>query len=145
MKKIIYIACAAAALAAVSCAKTAEFDSVKPARSTEGVTIRFTTGDMSTRATVPGVDNENKIKRIDFFIFPSNLGEDGKMVGTTEYVYKGSIVPEDGGLKGEYETTFAPGKLGELCGQVRCCGRVSQYDDSRGCEDLGRPPCPGGR
>ena len=50
MKKIIYIACAAAALAAVSCAKTAEFDSVKPDRSGEGLTIRFTTGETPSRA-----------------------------------------------------------------------------------------------
>ena len=116
MKKIIYIACAAAALAAVSCAKTAEFDP-NPAAPAEGVTIRFSTGDMATRAdgdAVLGINNENRIKRIDFFIFPSNMGEDGKMVGTTEYVYKGSIVPEDGGLAGQYETTFAPGILNEI-------------------------------
>ena len=114
MKKIIYIACAAAALAAVSCAKTAEFDSVKPARSGEGLTIRFTTGDMTRATTVDGVDNENLIKKIEYFIFPYNVDDEGNMVGTTEYVYKGSIVPEDGGLAGQYETTFAPGILSEI-------------------------------
>ena len=114
MKKIIYIACAAAALAAVSCAKTAEFDSVKPDRSGEGLTIRFTTGDMTRATTVEGVDNENLIKKIDYFIFPYNVDDEGNMVGTTEYVYKGTVTPEDGGLAGQYETTFAPGILSEI-------------------------------
>ena len=113
MKKIIYIACAAAALAAVSCAKTAEIDSVKPARSTEGLTIRFTTGDMATRATVDAVDNENLIKKIDYFIFPYNVDDEGNMVGTTEYVYKGTVNP-DNGLAKEYEETIAPGILNEI-------------------------------
>lgn len=114
MKKIIYIACAAAALAAVSCAKTAEFDSVKPERTTEGVTIRFTTGDMATRATVEGVDKENLIKKIDYFIFPYEVDEEGNMVGTTEYVYKGTVTPTDDGLAGTYEETIAPGILNEI-------------------------------
>ena len=114
MKKIIYIACAAAALAAVSCAKTAEFDSVKPDRSGEGLTIRFTTGDMTRATTVDGVDNENLIKKIDYFIFPYNVDDEGNMVGTTEYVYKGTVTPEDGGLAGSYEETFAPGILSEI-------------------------------
>ena len=114
MKKIIYIACAAAALAAVSCAKTAEFDSVKPDRSGEGLTIRFTTGDMTRATTVDGVDNENLIKKIDYFIFPYNVDDEGNMVGTTEYVYKGTVTPEDDGLAGSYEETFAPGILSEI-------------------------------
>ena len=113
MKKIIYIACAAAALAAVSCAKNAEFDSVKGDLS-QGLTIRFTTGDLATRATVEGVDNENLIKKIDYFIFPYNVDDNGKMVGTTEYVYKGTVVPEDDGLAGTYEETFAPGVLNDI-------------------------------
>ncbi|MBQ6761689.1 MAG: hypothetical protein IJP49_02960 [Bacteroidales bacterium] len=113
MKKIIYIAFAAAALAAVSCAKNAEFDSVKGDLS-QGLTIRFTTGDLATRATVEGVDNENLIKKIDYFIFPYNVDDEGKMVGTTEYVYKGTVVPEDDGLAGTYEETFAPGVLNDI-------------------------------
>lgn len=113
MKKIIYIAFAAAALAAVSCAKNAEFDSVKGDLS-QGLTIRFTTGDLATRATVEGVDNENLIKKIDYFIFPYNVDDNGKMVGTTEYVYKGTVVPEDDGLAGTYEETFAPGVLNDI-------------------------------
>ncbi len=112
MKKIIYIALAAV-LAAVSCAKTTEFDSVKPDRSGEGLTIRFTTGDLATRA-VEGVDKENMIKKIDYFIFPLNLDTDGKMIGTTEYVYKGTVTPEDDGLAGSYEETFTPGVLNEI-------------------------------
>ena len=114
MKKIIYIACAAAALAAVSCAKTAEFDSVKPDHSGEGLTIRFTTGDMTRATTVDGVDNENLIKKIDYFIFPYNVDDEGNMVGTTEYVYKGTVTPEDDGLAGSYEETFAPGVLNDI-------------------------------
>ena len=114
MKKIIYIACAAAALAAVSCAKTAEFDSVKPDRSGEGLTIRFTTGDMTRATTVDGVDNENLIKKIDYFIFPYNVDDEGNMVGTTEYVYKGELVPTEQAPDGKYSTTIAPGKLNEI-------------------------------
>lgn len=113
MKKTIYIALAAV-LAAVSCAKTTEFDSIQSDPSVQGVTIRFTTGDLSTRATVEGVGNEDLIKKIEYFIFPLNLDENGKMVGTTEYVYKGSLVPEDDGLAGEYEATFAPGVLNDI-------------------------------
>ncbi len=113
MKKTIYIALAAV-LAAVSCAKTTEFDSVQPDPSVQGVTIRFTTGDLSTRATVEGVGKEDMIKKIDYFIFPYNVGSDGKMVGTTEYVYKGTLEPEDDGLAGEYEATFSPGILSQI-------------------------------
>lgn len=113
MKKIIYIALAAV-LAAVSCAKTTEFDSVKPDRSGEGLTIRFTTGDMTRATTVDGVDNENLIKKIDYFIFPYNVDDEGNMVGTTEYVYKGTLVPEDGGLSKTYEATFAPSVLNDI-------------------------------
>ena len=113
MKKIFYIAFAAAALAAVSCAKTAEFDAVKPDGSAQGLTLRFSTGDMVTRAT-DGVGKEDLIKRIDYFIFPLNVDEDGEMIGTTEYVYKGSLTPEDDGLAGEYEAVFAPGILSEI-------------------------------
>ena len=113
MKKTIYIALAAV-LAAVSCAKTTEFDSVQSDPSVQGVTIRFTTGDLSTRATVEGVGNEDLIKKIEYFIFPLNLDDNGKMVGTTEYVYKGTLVPEDDGLAGEYEATFSPGILSQI-------------------------------
>ena len=113
MKKIIYIACAAAALAAVSCAKTIEFDSTEPDQA-PGLTIRFTTGDMTRATTVDGVDNENLIKKIDYFIFPYNVDDEGNMVGTTEYVYKGTVTPEDDGLNGSYEETFAPGILSEI-------------------------------
>ena len=113
MKKIIYIACAAAALAAVSCAKTIEFDSTEPAQA-PGLTIRFTTGDMTRATTVDGVDNENLIKKIDYFIFPYNVDDEGNMVGTTEYVYKGELVPTEQAPDGKYSTTIAPGKLSEI-------------------------------
>lgn len=119
MKKIFYIAFAAAALAAVSCAKTAEFDAVKPGESAQGLTLRFSTGDMATRAdgdatTVLGVNLENKIKKIDYFIFPYNVDEEGKMIGTTKYVYKGTLTPTDNGLAKEYTATFTPGVLNDI-------------------------------
>ena len=64
MKKIIYIAFAAAALAAVSCAKNAEFIET-PVDGEQVLTLNFTTGSLQTRA-VAGVDNENLVKRIDY-------------------------------------------------------------------------------
>ncbi len=72
MKKILYIAFAAAALAAVSCVKT-DFGSDF---SGEGITLSFTCGEMSTKAddddpsTVNGINYENRVDRIDYFVFP---------------------------------------------------------------------------
>ena len=71
MKKIIYIAFAVAALAAVSCVKT-DFGSDF---SGEGITLSFTCGEMSTKAdddpsTVAGINYENRVDRIDYFVFP---------------------------------------------------------------------------
>lgn len=117
MKKIIYIAFAAAALAAVSCAKNAEFDET-PVAGEQTLTLNFTTGSMATRAdgdgvtTATSVNNEDLIKRIDFFFFPYN--EEGTVDPDAEYVYKGTLIPEDDGLAGTYRKTISPGVLNQI-------------------------------
>ncbi len=111
MKKIIYIAFAAASLAAVSCAKTAEFDKTLVAGE-QTLTLNFTTGSMATRA-VDGVDNENLVKQIDYFFFP--YGTDGKVDPNAEYVYKGTLVPEAGHERDiTYRETISPGILNKI-------------------------------
>ena len=111
MKKIIYIACAAAALAAVSCAKSVEFDET-PVAGEQSLTLNFTTGSMATRA-VDGLDNENLVKRIDYFFFP--YGTDGTVDPSATYVYKGSVIPEAGHeLDITYRETISPGILNKI-------------------------------
>ncbi|MBQ6762418.1 MAG: hypothetical protein IJP49_06670 [Bacteroidales bacterium] len=97
MKKIIYIAAAAAALAAVSCTRDLEWKNAVDVAD-QNLTLTFSCGDLATRAdgdestTVDGVNNENRVNRIDFFIFP--LNSEGTVDGSTEYVYSGELVPE---------------------------------------------------
>ena len=112
MKKIFfYIIGAAALLAAASCSKNAEFvDTPEPDE--QALTLNFTTGSLQTR-TVAGVDNENLIKRIDYFFFP--YGTDGTVDPNAEYVYKGSVVPETGHeLDITYRETISPGVLNQI-------------------------------
>ncbi len=120
MKKIFYIAVAAAALAAVSCAKVAEFTDT-PAQLEQGFTLKFTCGDMATRADgdtfiFDSENNENRIERIDYFIFP--LGEDGNVADDTEYKCSGEIVPGEGNdfttMDLEYTVTIEPGVLAQI-------------------------------
>ena len=97
MKKIIYIAAAAAALAAVSCSRDLEWKNAVDVAD-QNLTLTFSCGDLATRADgdestpVNGVNNENRVNRIDFFIFP--LNSEGTVDGSTEYVYSGELVPE---------------------------------------------------
>ena len=79
MKKILtYIACAVLALGTVSCAKTG-FSGPEPAA--DGVTLRFLTTDLTKADTVDGIGFENKVNRIDWFVFP--FKEDGSAVDST--------------------------------------------------------------
>ena len=112
MKKIFfYIIGAAALLAAASCSKNAEFVDT-PESGEQALTLNFTTGSLQTR-TVAGVDNENLIKRIDYFFFP--YGTDGTVDPNAEYVYKGSVVPEAGHeLDITYRETISPGVLNQI-------------------------------
>ncbi|MBQ3765349.1 MAG: hypothetical protein II874_01240 [Bacteroidales bacterium] len=109
MKKIIYIAFAAAALAAVSCSKNAEFN-VDPAE--PGLTLTFTCTDLATRGEVDGKKNENRVDRIDYFFFP--LGADG-VADDTKPVYGNymEIAPEDN-LEGQYTEVIEPGVLAKI-------------------------------
>ncbi len=116
MKKIFYIAFAAAALAAVSCAKNAELD-VTPTQLEPGLTLTFSCGDMLTRAnTIDGVDNENRVDRIDYFFFPTVESSDS-VAADTKPVYADYFEPAAEGLSvtaGTYTVTIEPGVLAKI-------------------------------
>ena len=94
MKRIFYyILGAATLLAAASCAKNANWDEVVPFAGQDGITLKFSSGPL-TKAPVNGVDNENRVFQIDYFIFPlDSTGTDGKLYvkAETEFVYNGHI------------------------------------------------------
>lgn len=102
MKKILYIAFAVVIFATVSCTNNSMDMPQTPDTSVQALSLKFTCGDMETRATVDGVHNENLIKRIDYFIFP--LNEEKKVEDDTEYAYHGVFTPTDDGLAGTYTT-----------------------------------------
>ena len=97
-KTIIYVLSAVTALAAViSCSKVSEWNENKPLfpEGQQGIALRFNTGALTTKATVPGENRENYVGRIDFFIFPmDSLGADGKLyvAHDAEYTVSGSWV-----------------------------------------------------
>ena len=95
MKKIVYyILGAAAMLAAASCSKNMNWEEVKPVDGQQGLTLKFFSGKMDTKATVDGENNENRVFQIDYFIFPvDSTDADGKpaVKKATEYVYSGHI------------------------------------------------------
>ncbi len=110
MKRILsYIIGAAALLAAASCAKNVNWDEVSPVAGQDGITLKFSSGAL-TKATVNGVDNENRVFQIDYFIFPlDSTGTDGELYvkAETEYLYSGHInVAEAQALALEYEETI---------------------------------------
>ena len=71
MKKIVYyIIGAAAMLAAASCAKNVQWDEITPEDGQQGITLKFFNTDLSTKA-VDGENQENRIDRIQFFVFPA--------------------------------------------------------------------------
>ena len=110
MKKIVYYIIGVAALLAVSCEREMSLGGEFPVE--EGVAaLNFTCSDMATRA-VDGVQNENKIKRIDYFIFA--YGEDGTVADDAEYVYSNFLIPTDDGLAGEYKDTIQTGVLNKI-------------------------------
>lgn len=111
MKKLIYIAFAVITLAAVSCQMNPEFE-LPGSPDQQGLVLRFSSRPLSTKAEVAGIDNENLIKQIDYFFFPLNA--DGEVDDEAKYVYKGQLIPEDGGLAGTYEKTFDTGVLAEI-------------------------------
>ena len=123
MKKILYIAFVAAALAAVSCAKNAELN-FNPSLSEQAVSLTFSCGNLATRAdedtSIDGENNENRVKRIDYFFFP--YGSDGKVADATKPVYSGVYTPStdytgtetNKELVKKYTTILQPGVLGQI-------------------------------
>ena len=96
-------------LAAASCAKNVNWDEVSPVAGQDGITLKFSSGAL-TKATVKGVDNENRVFQIDYFIFPlDSTGTNGELCvkAETEYLYSGHIdVAEAQALALEYEETI---------------------------------------
>lgn len=104
MKKTIYYILGVAALLAVASCQKNLFENENEV-SSEGISITFTCGEMPTRAAgdeVPGVNNENLIKRIDYFIFPCD--DEGVVADNAVAAYRDVIIPEDDGLGMEYTT-----------------------------------------
>ena len=110
MKKTIkYIAWAVLALGAVSCAK----DSLRPSvENEEGLTLRFFSSEMTTKAAVPGQQYENQIRRIDFFLYPVDAS--GNVNENIEAAFQGELVPESQSTTNTYSTIIRPEKLAEI-------------------------------
>ncbi|KWW27449.1 MAG: hypothetical protein AUK63_2274, partial [bacterium P3] len=88
--KILYIAvlAALAAAAAVSC--TENLGGVDAPDGQPGISLRFFNSALPTKGEgeVAGVNNENRVDRIVFFVFPENA--DGTVDDDAEYVFSGS-------------------------------------------------------
>ena len=96
MKKIVYyILGAAAMLAVASCAKNVDWDEVTPGDGQQGITLQFSNSTLTTKAAVPGINNENRVDRILFFVFP--LNESGNVDDNTEYIFSGSYTGTETG------------------------------------------------
>ena len=108
MKKFLYIVFVAVALVAISCQQQYMVPDV-PDAADQGLILRFSASKMLTKAA--GVDNEDMVKQIEYFLFP--LNSEGKVDDTTEFVYNNKITPDDG-LLGTYETVIQPGVLSKL-------------------------------
>lgn len=128
MKKLYYII-GVAVLLAVSCERELNWN--EESSSEEGIALSFSCSDMATRA-VDGVNNENLIKRIDYFIFPYN--EEKKVEDDTEYAYHGVFTPTDDGLAGTYKDTIQTGVLNQIFanGSKAMVFAVANYVDKYG-------------
>ena len=91
MKKIFtYIACALLALGAVSCAK----DGMKlPESEKDGLTLRFSLGNPTTKADRLSVGNEDRVNKIDYFFYKV---VDGTIsTDTAPLIAKRTLTPEN--------------------------------------------------
>ena len=110
-KTLTYIACAILALSTVSCAK---FGFSEPEPVGDGVTIQFLTTDL-TKAGVDGIGNENKVNKIDWFVFP--FKEDGSAVDSTAtaLLVDSPIVPASGAqLDLRYSVTLTSAQINTI-------------------------------
>lgn len=115
MKKIIYIlAFAAATLAAtISCSKNSEWDEILP-DGQEGITLRFSSTALETKAPIPGEDRENYVGSLQFFVFPVNadgeVDDDAKYILTDTYAADGTGWAHAGAVEADEETGTAAQK-----------------------------------
>lgn len=111
MKKIFtYIACALLALGAVSCAK----DGMKlPESEKDGLTLRFSLGNPTTKAVRLSVGNEDRVNKIDYFFFKvvdGKLSED-----TAPIIPMRTLTPDPGNkLAGSYELILTTADLTQI-------------------------------
>ena len=109
MKRIIHIiAFAATLLAAVSC--------VEPLNTfipSQDLTLLFSNGAM-TKATVDGIDNENLVKKIDYFIFPLNANGELLNGENTEYAFKHTIGSGTDAVTMPYTETIGRSELAAI-------------------------------
>ncbi|MBQ9174319.1 MAG: hypothetical protein IJ161_11375 [Bacteroidales bacterium] len=90
MKKIVYNITLAAAIiaAAASCSKNPVLEGVLDDGQT-GITLKFSSSTMATKADVEGVDRENYVESLRFFVFPATEGSDGTLTvaDDAEYIF----------------------------------------------------------
>ena len=100
MKRILYFVTLAALTlaAAASCSKNVEWDEITPSDGQPGISLSFTNPSMTTKA-VAGINRENYVERIEFFVFPLTEVTEGEGENQTtkyivaddaEYVFSGS-------------------------------------------------------
>ena len=95
MKKIIYILAFAAVTfaATISCSKNSEWDEIL-LDGQEGITLRFSSTALETKAPIPGEDRENYVGSLQFFVFPVNadgeVDDDAKYILTDTYAADGT-------------------------------------------------------
>ncbi len=95
-------------LAAVSC--------VEPLNTfipSQDLTLSFSNGAM-TKATVDGIDNENLVKKIDYFIFPLNANGELLNGENTEYAFKHTIGSGTDAVTMPYTETIGRSELAAI-------------------------------
>ena len=109
MKKIFtYIACALLALGAVSCAK----DGMKlPESEKDGLMLRFSLGNPTTKADRLSVGNEDRVNKIDYFFFKV---VDGKLSEDTAPIIPMRTLTPDNKLAGSYELILTTADLTQI-------------------------------
>jgi len=88
IKKITYIATLAALTIAATVSCSREFENEIMPGEVQGITLEFFSQSLATKATVDGVDNENRVDEIQFYIFPTQadtVNKDAKAVITGKY------------------------------------------------------------
>ena len=96
MKKIFtYLVAVSALLLTFSCNREAIDSFVNE----EGISLKLVWSDMSVRTRVPGEDNENLVKSLDFYFYKD-------VTATSVYHYRETTIPAED----NYKKDFVPGE-----------------------------------